>query len=136
MSRNRCNVCGQEFVATAFSSGYGLDRKGHKVCYDCCGKQDAAELEQLPEGEKMALYIVEMPDGVRQVTNWPSTLKVPISIIRRGYTGRSWMKRRDVWFAYKGGWYYGRNQGDSDILIVKRLKGKPPKSVVLPMQSV
>ena len=78
-----CSKCGKEIHSIPLSGGcslpgYGKDRDGNIVCYDCAGKMDADTLESLKPGEWMDLYLVNDVDGNYWVQNWPGSLKFNI----------------------------------------------------------
>ena len=53
-----CSVCNEHKTHESdFTTGYGTDKDGNIVCFDCCGKQDALKLEQLQPKNKMCLYL-------------------------------------------------------------------------------
>lgn len=75
-----CSECGLMKVnESEFTTGYGLDKHNHKVCYECCGINDRKSLIELKQGEKTCLYFSK---GV--VTNWPSSLVIKPSYTRTG----------------------------------------------------
>lgn len=114
-----CSVCRlTKENDSDFTTGYGVDANGNKVCYDCCGKQDSETLAGLPIGGRHTLYLTD-----KAIVNWPGTLSIPTFGIRKSwhnFAGRD--GRRDVWFDYKGNSYHGVNIGNSQILHVKRIK--------------
>lgn len=113
----KCAKCGKEIVSNNVSSGYGINDKGEKICYDCCGKIDAARLRDMAIGEKTYLYLSK-----DRVTNFPNTLNIPIILKRIGRHNIARI-RTDVWFEYAGHTFHGVCYGDfSQILHVKRIK--------------
>ena len=117
-----CSVCGEHNTHDSdFSTGYGTDRDGNKVCFECCGKQDSAELMSLPIGGKMCLYL-SMDKGKEYfVSNWPGTFKIHIHSVRKGRHNMAG-NRYDVWFDYFGNSYHGTQYGDNtQICHIRRI---------------
>ena len=127
MSEHRfvCADCGEEKIhvnPNGFGgTGYGIVREGgveKKVCYDCCGKRDRADMSATG---RAVLYLTERPDGA-VVTNWPGTLKFRVRYKKAGshnIAGR----RTDVWFTDADGReWWGWNCGDNQILRCRRLR--------------
>ena len=114
MSEHRfvCADCGKEKVHVNPSgfggTGYGVGRGGEKVCYDCCGKRDRADMSA---SGRATLYLTEGPEGA-VVTNWPGTLKFRVRYKKAGshnIAGR----RVDVWFNdCEGREWHGVQLGD------------------------
>ena len=115
-----CSVCNEHKThESSFSTGYGIDKLGNKVCFECCGKQDASELSSLPIGGKTILYL---DTKNKCITNWPGTFKLNIGYIRTGKHNMAG-KRYDVWFKYSGNVYHGTQYGDNtQICHIKRVK--------------
>ncbi len=118
-----CSKCGKEIVKPEHvGTGYGRDKDNNIICYECCGKIDADQLENLPIGGRMMLYLVKRDDGLYYVTNWPGTLKIKCTV-RKGYHNIAGT-RYDVWFTFNGKHFYGVTYGDNtEICHVKRIKG-------------
>ena len=113
----KCAKCGREIVADGVAAGYGINAKSEKVCYECCGKEDAARLRDMAIGEETYLYLSK-----DRVTNFPNTLNIPVISKRIGRHNIAQI-RTDVWFAYAGNMFHGVCYGyDSEILHVKRIK--------------
>lgn len=113
-----CHVCGlPKTHESDLTTGYAYDKDNNKVCYECCGKQDAETLKNLPVGEKMDLYW----DG-HNITNWPGTLKItPYHWVRNRH---NFARQQDViWFRFEGNHYMAKQTGTlGQIARVKRLK--------------
>lgn len=115
----------------SLGTGYGVDKRGKAVCYDCCAIRDGKELEALPYGGKTCLYLNEkLHDTVKHITNWSGTLAIPVRYTRQGKHNMAGV-RRDVWFSYKGDEYQGTQYGNfSDIVHIRKLKPKGLINVV------
>jgi len=70
-----------------------VDGDEKKVCYDCCGKRDVAEMT---DKGRIVLYLTKKSDRWT-VTNWPGTLKFPVKARRPGYHNFAGT-RETVWF--------------------------------------
>lgn len=111
-----CPVCHKSIVHIGESStGYALDANDSKVCFECCGKQDAERLTNLSVGQKMILYY----DG-KNIVNWPGTLTIKPSIVWvTGYARRT----TQIEFNFGGNQYkalqYG---GNTQIIHIRKLK--------------
>lgn len=112
-----CSQCKKEISAPqdGVSSGYGLNSKNEKVCYACCGVNDA---EFMRYHGKMTLYLA---NGL--VTNWPNSLTFTPTKTKTGRHNIAG-SRTDVWFrGPDGASWYGVNYGDNtQILHCKKLK--------------
>ena len=101
---------------------YGKDNEGNKVCIECCGVRDKADMI---ETGKATLYLTMDKDGSNFITNWPGTLKIvlPSGAIRKGRHNIA-RTRYDVWFygPDQKPWHgvqYGEN---TQIIHCKRIK--------------
>lgn len=115
----KCHQCGEDKTHECeFSTGYGLDVNGNKICFSCCGKNDEKELAELKPKQKFTLYL----DTVKKtLTNWPGTLVIPIGCIREGKHNIA-RKRFDVWFKFNGNNYHATQYGTTtQIAHVKRI---------------
>jgi len=115
-----CSVCHQHKTHESdFSTGYGKDKDGNIVCFECCGKQDEKQLAELPLKGKMSLYL---DTNKKILTNWPGTLHISVPYIRKGkhnFAG----KRYDTWFKYAGNQYHAVQYGDNtQIAHITRVK--------------
>lgn len=110
-------------AASSISTGYGTAPNGERHCYACCAEQDKAQM--IRDG-KSDLYLTKR-DGTRyEVSNWPGSLRLPVTHFRESKTngfGRM-MSRTDVWFTGPDGKpWYGRHQGDfNQCCRVRRIK--------------
>lgn len=99
-----------------FTTGYGNDKDGNKICFDCCGKNDLAELMNLPIGGKTTQYF-----NGKQVINWPSTLKITPNYVKNGRHNIAG-SRIDVWFGFDGLRFHGVQYGsNTQIIHIKRI---------------
>ena len=114
-----CHQCGQTKThEDDFTNGYGEDRDGNKICFACCGLNDAKELKELPIGGKTTLY---MDTKEKTLSNWPGTLKISLPYIRTGRHNIAG-KRYDAWFNYEGNKFHAVTYGDStQIAHIKRI---------------
>lgn len=120
MKQFTCSQCGQiKTNDSEHTTGYGVDKDGNKVCYQCCGINDAKELAELPLKGKTTLYLNTKD---KTLTNWPCSFKIPLSYIRVGkhnFAG----KRYDTWFKYAGNQFHAVQYGDNtQIAYVQRVK--------------
>lgn len=110
MTHFTCYVCkAKKFNHNTFMTGYGIDRNGHKVCFDCCAEQDKSEMKK---SGKIALYL----DHIKQVvSNWPGTLKISCTMT----TGKHNLAgiRRDVWFHFNGHIWHGTQYGNLSEIV-------------------
>lgn len=115
-----CSQCGEtKSHDSDITTGYGVDKDGNKVCYSCCGLNDAKELETLPMGGKTIHYL---DTKNKVITNWPGSLKIPISHIREGRHNIAG-KRFDTWFKYAGNQFHAVQYGtNTQIAHIKRVK--------------
>lgn len=140
-----CSKCSKEISQSqpgAITTGYGVDANGGKICYSCCADIDRADM--VGSG-RATLYLsapsIAQPHRVGRVgyvssegwsiTNWPGSLEfVPRGMI--GISRTNWgLERIDVWFAFDGFVWHGKNIGDSQILHCKRTK-QPSQSQPIP----
>jgi hypothetical protein len=108
-------------------TGYGTDRAGNKICYPCCAKHD---IEDMVKEGKYTLYLSRVEDGLWYVTNWPGSLKLRVTYLNESHTAGfgNGMSRRDVRFIGPDAkLWYGRNQGNSQLVRCRRMKEKPSK---------
>jgi hypothetical protein len=118
MSEHRfvCADCGQEKVHVnpdgCGGTGYGIVREGgieKKVCYDCCGKRDRADMAATG---RAVLYLTKK-DGNLVVTNWPGTLVIRVRASSNGCHNLA-RSRVDVWFDdFDGREWHGVQLGEN-----------------------
>jgi len=125
MSRHEfvCSDCGKKRVHVNPTGcggvGYVIVEDGKKVCYECCGKRDRAEMTA---SGRIILYLTKGSDGWT-VTNWPGTLTFRVRERRVGKHNIAGI-REDVWFIGPDGHtWWGVNYGyNSQICRCRRLK--------------
>jgi len=139
----KCDQCHQEKTHFSdFTTGYGVYDDERKVCFSCCGKNDAKQLAELPIGGKMVLYLTSQineeranlnPYGYRGenyreayrehfVSNWPNTLKIKVHWPVKGKHNIA-RTRYSVRFTYAGNHYSGIQYGDfTQICHIRRVK--------------
>lgn len=127
-----CIICRQLTQPTEISTGYGTDKHGRKICFECCGRLDARTLEKTG---KLTGYLSykQVPRNYRTTgfftvengffTNWPGTLKIPVYAVKKSFNNFG-APRYDFWFSWHGRNYHGVHVGDqSQIARVMRVKG-------------
>jgi len=118
-----CADCGEEKVHVNPSgcggTGYATGPNGEKVCYDCCGKRDRADMR---ERGRAVLYLT-VREGKHVVSNWPGTLTLPVKAYRKGRHNIAG-SRETVWFdGPDGRKWWGVCYGDNTQLChCKRLR--------------
>ena len=118
----KCSKCGKTIVSDGIAAGYGIDRDGNKICYDCCAEMDKADLDNLAVGEKTVFYLTHQ-DGKYEIVNWPGSLRIPCSFARVGRHNIAGT-RTDVDFSFNGKKFHGTQYGDnSEICYIRRVKG-------------
>jgi len=97
------------------TTGYGLDKHNHKICYKCCAENDK---KQMIKDHKIVLYL----NTVNQtVSNWPGSLIMSCTMT----TGKHNIAgiRHDAWFYFNGGIWHGTQYGYySDLIYCKQTK--------------
>ena len=101
-----CHECGKECKSNGFSTGYGVDANGNKICYECCAKHDEQALMALEGKNKICLYLTGKA-GEEMISNWPGTLKIKPTLVKHG------KRRTDVWFTHKGKKFHGTQYGEN-----------------------
>lgn len=129
-----CSKCKQTITyESEFTTGYGVNDKGEKVCFACCGKEDEKNMEET--GKAMLYLSFNFPRPMEyhkrigtysvnngKVTNWPGTLSIPIHTVKVGHHNMAG-RRYDVWFKFRGKEWHGVQYGDNtQIVHCNRLK--------------
>lgn len=128
-----CDRC-QKPIATSnpIFAGYGIDPSGRRYCYACCGDMDR---ESLKVDSRAILYLHhnnltdqhELDRPAWEIINWPGTLRMPAHVHTTIARHTIWQIRHDVWFVGPDGdHWYGRQQGDNDLVYCRRLKHQSP----------
>ena len=122
----RCKV--EKTHTSEISTGYGRDDNDNKICFECCAEQDKSYMR---EHGKITLYLnYEIEIGYqgsrrylnKRVSNWPGTLKLPVSHMTRGRHNIA-HTRYDVWFMFEGKEWHGVQYGDNtQVVHCKRVK--------------
>ena len=120
-----CSTCGELCLPEGCTTGYGIDREGHRLCFDCCA---ARERERMIETGQATLYLTTREQGW-QVTDWPGRLAFPtsgLSTSRHNFGGT----RRDFWFNGPDHyvWHGYQIGGNSDLAHCKRTRVKVTSS--------
>ena len=117
-----CHECGCECKPDGIFAGYGTDKDGNKFCYECCGKHDKQELENMKIGEKTIQYLHKDDENKWWVVNFPSSLKLRIWMVHEGRHNIAGI-RRDVWFDFNGNNFHGVQYGNfSELCYIRRVK--------------
>ena len=109
-----CFQCNKEIIRepNSISTGYGIDKEDHKICFACCGENDR---KCLLETGKMYGYFSKDKDGRWYFSNWPGSFK-----IHAYYTRSSWHNfagrngRTDFWCIFEGNHYWGVQIGHNN----------------------
>lgn len=105
-----CTQCNEHKIhEDSLTTGYGTDKDGNKVCFACCGLNDAKELANLQPKEK---YILYLDTTEKTLSNWPGTFKISLHYIREGRHNIAG-KRYDTWFTFKGSNYHAVQYGNN-----------------------
>jgi hypothetical protein len=112
-----CVECKQVKPVTAGpTTGYGVGACGGKVCFACCGVRDAKTMR---DDGRITLY-----DSGHEVTNWPATLRIPVTSRRKGRHNMAGHVYT-VGFTFEGAHWSGRRFGDGTQLIhCRKLKAR------------
>lgn len=116
MTHFTCYVCkAKKFSSDTISTGYGIDRSNHKICYSCCAEQDKKDMKKYG---RIALYL----NSVKQViTNWPNSLHFSCTVSEGKHNIAG--IRRDAWFRFNGYVWHGTQYGNfSDLIYCKQTK--------------
>ena len=90
-----CDRCKQNKTYTSsFTTGYGIDGDGNKVCYQCCADEDR---QWMIDRGQISLYLT-FKDGIpTKISNWPGSLTFKVGTWKKGR--HNWgIPRYDVWF--------------------------------------
>ena len=111
------------------SPGYariGNGKRPRKICYKCCAERDKKWMRKhgridlyltiadLSTAPSFNMWVRHRPGSY--ISNWPGTLRFPVSSIRRGYHNRArWQYHTH--FAFEGYWWHGVQFGDNTQVI-------------------
>jgi hypothetical protein len=114
----KCCACGQNKpVQHDGGTGYGTDKAGNKICYECIGLEELFALRAAKPGETFIMYF----DG-KQVMNWPGSFKQTVTRVHAGRHNIAG-KRYDFYFFVNRKPFHGVTYGDNtQIAHVKRIK--------------
>lgn len=121
-----CDDCGKPFPVQRETCGTGYatykDKDGveKKICYACCAVRDRKALMGLKGREQYHLYLTKK-DGKFFVSNWPSTLKIPVDYAVEGRHNLAGT-RTDVGFTLDGKKFYGTQYGSMTEICHVRAK--------------
>jgi hypothetical protein len=118
-----CSICSEQINGTGISPGYALNDSGEKICYKCCGVQDAVQLSAITGKEEMYLYLsFNKEKKTYEITNWPATLIINPTRIHSGKHNIAGTQTH-VWFRFNHEYFHGVNFGNtSQVLVVKKIK--------------
>lgn len=113
-----CSKCGQHKIHESdISTGYATDKNDNKICFACCGLNDAKELDELQPKKK----IIQYWDG-KEITNWPGTLKIKPYYTKKGRHNMAGT-REDIYFKFHGRTFHAVQYGsNSQIAHIKLTK--------------
>ena len=113
ITTHTCSQCGETKTYDGIGTGYGKNKAGEKICYECCAIADRADM--IATG-KATLYLATKAEhstyGRAIVSNWPGTLQFSgrYSVGRHNIA----RKRYDVAFRGPDGFMWsGRKYGDN-----------------------
>lgn len=118
-----CYQCNKEIIRDpeSISTGYGIDKDGHKICFECCGVNDR---KTLLETGRLDGYYTRDKLGYYYFSNWPSTLKIKVlghKESNHNFAGRN--GRTDFWFTLEGKTFHGVHIGhNNECARVKMIK--------------
>ena len=126
----KCHRCKQPCKPEGCATGYGIDKRGRKVCYECCALDDVATMER---GEAITLYLVSKRDNPNshehfELTNWPATLRIIARVGERRHNMAR--KALSVWCTYAGREWYGMKSAGAysgQCVTMRPLKRKPAR---------
>lgn len=105
MTTFTCHSCKtKKTVDSTFTSGYGLNSQGKKLCYVCCAK---VELEYMRDHDKNILYFTG-----DHVTDWTGELKFELLNVKKGKHNMAGI-RYDYWFIFDGFIWHGYTIGNN-----------------------
>jgi hypothetical protein len=115
-----CSVCEETKThIDSFTTGYGVNDKGEKVCFNCCGKTDS---QWMKDHDRIDLYLTKK-DNNWVVSNWPGTLRFFANVYkgRHNWAGCQYTAYfKDEW----GNHWFGRRFGDNtEIVHCQKMKG-------------
>jgi len=115
----KCYQCKKIIIKpdNGITTGYGLDENDNKICFKCCGINDK---EYMETHDKITLYLshdkVDENHIKWKITNWPGSFVLDNLWVSHG--SHNWgLKRKNVWVAFNGVWWYGIQIGDNTQLI-------------------
>jgi hypothetical protein len=113
-----CSQCNEHKKhESEISTGYGKDKNDNKVCFACCGLNDAKSLNELLPKEKICFYYAN-----NLICNWPNTLSIKPYHVRYGRHNIA-RTRQDIYFYFNGRNFHAVQYGsNSQIAHIKLLK--------------
>ena len=108
--------CGHIVVPNGFSTGYGVDSDGKKICFACCGEQDKQTLRKT---EKLTGYYSN-----NKFSNWPGSFSLNETYSKtsnHNWAGKN--SRVDYWVEFEGSYYHGVQIGNnSEVSTIRKIK--------------
>ena len=114
-----CSICNKAITKPNHGgTGYGVDADDNKVCYACCGNQDAAYMD---ENDRITLYLSK-----GEITNWPGTYRRRAVVVEKK-RGHNWgLTRRDAYFRNGADYWWGVQYGENtELCHCRKLKHRP-----------
>jgi hypothetical protein len=123
-----------------YSTGYGYDERGRKICYACCGERDR---EEMMRSGRITLYLSKFSDeewkaaqimcggnlGTRdryKLSNWPGTFVLrPYAVSQTkgiGWYGCTYPIETFNFVGPDGYEWYGKCMGDNEVAHCRRYK--------------
>lgn len=108
MKKFICDQCQKEKMPDSeLSTGYGTNKEGKKICFECIGKNDLEEMTNAKRGQKFTLYLCNS-----EVSNWPGSFKSPIYGLSKGRHNIA-RYRYDFYFNVGKNKFHGVQFGDN-----------------------
>ena len=123
-----CGVVKPKPPKGSCSTGYGTDKDGDKICFDCIGWRDLAEMLHSGKSQGLPLYLsmaADRGDGAagHTIANWPGSLKFrPLARTKGAHNIAG--TRKDVWFRGPDGFiWHGVQYGEwTEVVHCKRTR--------------
>ncbi len=126
----KCDCCGQEkFYISDFTTGYGSDKAGKVMCYECIAEDELKKLIAASPGyiKDLCMYLCKS-EGRNKVNNWPGSLSFDIfNHIKGRHNIATWQYNFDFMILDKETnikhYFHGRVCGDNtQIASIRKLK--------------
>lgn len=127
-----CDCCKQaKYYVSDFTTGYGKDKDGSKMRYECIAKDELAKLIAAPVGyfKETTLYFCDDIDKpYRTIQNWPGSLSFQIYQYTKGYHNIAGVQHNFGFMVFdeatqKKHYFHGRVCGNNtQIASIRKLK--------------